>query len=394
MIRKIAGTRLCSAGGSHLFEIGQAQPKITYADVFCGAGGLSQGVREACLALGLDSCVAFGADQDSEALSVFSENLRPSTATNRNISTLVDYAIDGQANSASFAYAPCLLDDSLSVWKSQLTVLVGGPPCQGHSNLNNKTRHEDPRNLLYLSVPALAVALDASAVIIENVLDVRQDKSSVFATAVSLLESEGYKVSNIKMSATALGVPQTRKRLFLVASKGKGLKLQEAYRACARPSRPLWFALEDLERVDNPDTFHSTSNVDAVSQSRIDYLFDHDFYELPNDMRPDCHKDGHSYPSVYGRLRKDQPAGTITQGFNTIGRGRFIHPTQRRPITPHEAARLQGFPDSYDWKHSRGQSWSRSTYAKLIGNAVPPVMGYVAMLAVLESLFPAPATAA
>ena len=370
------------------FEIDQASPLITVADVFCGAGGLSRGILDCCSALGLRSSVAFGADQDLEALSVFSSNLRPSTVVSKNVSALVDYVIEGQAESASFAYPPYLLDPSLEPWEGRVTVLAGGPPCQGHSSLNNRTRGEDPRNLLYLAVPALAVALKVQAVVIENVQEVRRDRQSVFATASSLLASEGYDVSHILMGATQLGVPQTRRRLFLIATKGAPLNLVSAYRACGRPPRSCWYGIEDLEMQVATDTFSSPAAVDAVSQSRIDYLFDHDLFELPNDMRPDCHKEGHSYPSVYGRLRKDLPAGTVTQGFNTIGRGRFIHPTQRRPITPQEAARLQGFPDTFSWNRADGNSWPRSTYAKLIGNAVPPQMGYAAMLAILASLYP------
>lgn len=360
--------------------------EFVIGDLFCGAGGLSVGVRDACMAVGLKPSFAFGADQDQDALAVYSRNLHASSLLHKSISSLVDYAVDGQADSASFVYPPDVLEENLSPWVGKVDVLVAGPPCQGHSNLNNKTRREDPRNLLYLTVPALAVALGASAVIIENVPDVRQDSQSVFATTASLLRSEGYVVDHILMNANALGVPQTRKRLFLVGTRGPQLELKSAYRAFNRPERTIMFAIADLLDIVDGDFFDSTANVDPVSQSRIDYLFDHELYELPNTMRPDCHKDGHSYPSVYGRLREASPAGTITQGFNVIGRGRFIHPLRRRPITPHEAARLQGFPDSFEWHQANGLPWSRSTYAKLIGNAVPPVMGFVAMMAVLQSL--------
>ena len=92
-------------------------------------------------------------------------------------------------------------------------------------------------------------------------------------------------------------------------------------------------------------------------------------------MRPDCHKNGHTYGSVYGRLRMDRPAGTITGGFMTMGRGRFVHPTQKRTLTPHEAARIQGFPDWYRFTDVTGRDLSRRLYEKLIGNAVPPAMG-------------------
>ena len=78
-------------------------------------------------------------------------------------------------------------------------------------------------------------------------------------------------------------------------------------------------------------------------------FFEHDLYNLPNSERPDCHKDGTTYGSVYGRMFPDRPAPTITTGFMTPGRGRFIHPLLPRTLTPWEAARIQGFPDTYNF---------------------------------------------
>ena len=73
---------------------------------------------------------------------------------------------------------------------------------------------------------------------------------------------------------------------------------------------------------------------------------------------------------MYGRLRWDQPAQTITTGFGSMGQGRYVHPARRRTITPHEAARLQTFPDTFDF----GDVTSRKALAKMIGNAVPPLL--------------------
>src|SRR5713101_8205724 len=104
---------------------------------------------------------------------------------------------------------------------------------------------------------------------------------------------------------------------------------------------------------------------------RIDYLFENKLYDLPNLKRPDCHKDGnHSYKSVYGRLRWNMPSQTITTGFGCMGQGRYVHPQLRRTITAHEAARLQTFPDWFDF----GKKTSRSTLAEVVGNAVPPLL--------------------
>jgi DNA (cytosine-5)-methyltransferase 1 len=82
---------------------------------------------------------------------------------------------------------------------------------------------------------------------------------------------------------------------------------------------------------------------------------------------------------VFGRLYWDKPAWTITTGFLVMGQGRFLHPLKRRVITPHEAARLQFFPDFFDFG-----SQKRSGYAKMIGNAVPAKMAYAVAIELLR----------
>lgn len=90
-----------------------------------------------------------------------------------------------------------------------------------------------------------------------------------------------------------------------------------------------------------------------------------------------------SYGAVYGRMRPDAPAPTITTGFTSPGRGRFIHPTERRTITPREAALIQGFPGNYRFVTEAGGLPTRTQLAKWIGDAVPMPLGYAAALAAL-----------
>ncbi|MEN8220818.1 MAG: DNA cytosine methyltransferase [Pseudomonadota bacterium] len=92
-------------------------------------------------------------------------------------------------------------------------------------------------------------------------------------------------------------------------------------------------------------------------------------YNLPDLVRPSCHKNkNHSYKSCYGRLYWDKPAQTITSGFGSMGQGRYIHPLRKRVITPHEAARIQGFPDFFDFSMVN----LRGDLHGMIANAVPP----------------------
>jgi len=119
------------------------------------------------------------------------------------------------------------------------------------------------------------------------------------------------------------------------------------------------------------------------NRERVDWLFDNGEYDLPNAWRPECHRGGTTYGAVYGRMWPDKPAPTITTGFMTPGRGRYVHPTRRRTLTPREAARIQGFPDTYRFLADPRYPPKRKDLAKWIGDAVPMPLGYGAALSAL-----------
>ncbi|MXW69195.1 MAG: DNA cytosine methyltransferase, partial [Acidimicrobiia bacterium] len=99
--------------------------------------------------------------------------------------------------------------------------------------------------------------------------------------------------------------------------------------------------------------------------------------------RPPSHQNGTSYGSVYGRMLEDRPAPTLTTGFMSPGRGRYVHPTRRRTLTLREAARIQGFPDNYRFVVTPKDPPQPTRIAQWIGNAVPMSLGYAAALSVL-----------
>lgn len=119
------------------------------------------------------------------------------------------------------------------------------------------------------------------------------------------------------------------------------------------------------------------------NRRRIRWLFDNDEHDLALHERPKCHQDGTSYNSVYGRMYADRPAPTITTGFMTPGRGRFVHPSEPRTLKPAEAARLQGFPDTYCFRPEPQRPATRSQLAKWIGDAVAMPLGYAAAISAL-----------
>lgn len=344
-------------------------PEVRLADLFCGCGGLSMGVGEACRALGYRLKPVLAVDTDKTALAVYQQNIGAVHPISDPIETLLDSPL-GRVPSEREA----MLMDKLG----RVDVLVGGPPCQGNSDLNNHTRRNDSRNALFLKMARFAELFKPDHIIIENVLGVQHDAGRVFEKTWKYLEKRKYKITWGILRADAIGVPQSRPRMILLASRRVPVGISAIRERYSVPPRDFDWACGDLGVApDNP--FDRPSTPRAVTRERIDYLFDNNIYELPNHMRPPCHRDGHTYPSVYGRIRPGDPAPTITTGFMTMGQGRFVHPHERRTLTPHEGARIQCFPDWFDFGEQ-----TRQAYITLIGNAVPPKLAYVLALDLLR----------
>jgi DNA (cytosine-5)-methyltransferase 1 len=263
----------------------------------------------------------------------------------------------------------------------EVELLIGGPPCQGHSNLNNHTRRDDPKNRLYLRMARAAEVLRPSAVVIENVLAVVNDKQQVVSRAIVHLKKLGYEVATSRIDLLKLGVAQTRKRHILLAVREDALPfgfsaadLLQIEDQNATPHDLRW-AIGDLLDVRPKSFFDEAAVPNADNQRRMKYLFENDVHNLPNEERPKCHQGKHNYTSMYGRLWWDRPSQTITSGFATMGRGRFVHPGVPRCLTAHEAARIQGFPDYFKFVDERAKPRYELTHTEvqvIIGNAVPP----------------------
>lgn len=370
---------------------GPSNGTLRIVDIFSGCGGLTLGVIEAARAFGFDVVPIAAVDVDATALAVYQHNIKPQITLNVDASSLVDYMVLGNGDAANFPYTPEIICDRLRAEVGKVDILVAGPPCQGHSNLNNRTRRDDPRNILYVTTVAIAVALGVKAVLIENVPEVVNDKNSVVFTAMTLLRNAGYTFIDSGVLAThSLGGAQTRKRYFLTAVRSDQrqplVNLELVKGALGRKPGAVRWAIGDLEKVKPIGIMNTVPVLSAENVARVNYLFDNDVDNLPNHIRPDCHKDGTTYNSVYGRMWWNRPAPTLTTGFLTPGRGRFVHPRQRRVLTPHEAARIQFFPDSYSFVGAMISEPSRTLLTKWIGDAVPPLLGYAAAMPMMTSL--------
>lgn len=350
--------------------------EIRAVDIFCGCGGLTLGIREAARGLGCAFRPVFASDVNKEALTIYAKNFQPDIADNNPI----ENSINGELG-AGLTAEECMFCDKVG----KIDILVAGPPCQGHSNLNNYTRRDDPRNLLYLRAVRCAEILRPNTLIIENVPGVLHDRHGVLQTADEYLKGIGYAVSFGVVKMWQIGVAQTRQRMLLIASRVmKNVDINKIVKQASLPVRTMKWVIGDLkDKYDNSRMFDSSATHSQTNQARIHYLFEHDLYELPDDQRPDCHRlKPHTYPAVYGRMHWDRPSPTITGGFACCGRGRFVHPLYERTLTPHEAARIQYFPDFFDFG-----GMTRTGVVRAIGNAVPARTGYVVALPLLIAAF-------
>ena len=355
--------------------------ELRVADLFSGCGAMSLGIEEACRALGIKFVVAAAIDKNIAPLEVYARNFESRACLDVDLGTTLWHELSALPRAA---------ERRMMHQIGKVDMVVAGPPCQGHSNLNNSTRRRDSRNDLYFTVARFAQLFRPTYVMIENVIAVVHDKGKVVQRTWQALQSLGYEVTDGIVDLWKIGVPQTRRRHILLGILRRGRSrvdsplptLREMVERHLTPERSVMWAIDDLAGARPSDALHRAAESKDVTRQRIDFLFEQGHYELPDSERPDCHRNRrHTYGSVYGRMYPERPAPTITGGFDTMGRGRFVHPTERRTITPREAARIQFIPDFFDFTPAVG---TRRELVEMVGNAVPPKLSYVMALELLR----------
>ncbi len=345
--------------------------RVRLVDLFCGCGGMTLGIAEAARRSQWVTEIALAVDMSPVAAAVYKRNFTAARVIAGDVSDLLP-------GKPLKPLTKC--EKKLRTLTEGTTILLGGPPCVGHSDLNNHTRRSDPQNALYLRMARAAEVIQPRCVIIENVPAVRRDSNGVVDVTSRLLEKLGYQVAGVVLDCSKLGVPQRRQRYILLAIRDSSIDAVELLdRVATKPTRDVEWAIRDLVTTKSDALLDKPSKASRTNAERIAYLFKKRRYDLPNEERPDCHQDEHSYKSMYGRLRWKLPAQTITTGFTSMGQGRYVHPSRRRTLTPHEAARLQTLPDWLDWGDAR-----RTALSMMIGNAVPPLM----MMSLGEAILP------
>jgi len=320
--------------------------ELTAVDLFCGCGGLSLGLKEAGFA------VKAGVELDLSAAQTYGINHQDTVLFRCDIRDV---------NAEELKEAGGLKDGELSL-------LAGCPPCQGFSRIR---RHgaADPRNDLLFEFVRIARVLRPKVVLLENVPGLRRDGR--FSVFVDNLESCGYRCKWDILDAADFGVPQRRKRLILIGSRISPIDFP--LKKGRWHSQTLRDCIGSLEQpVESKDRLHK---MHLNCTPRIQRLI----AKIPIDGgsraalgkrdQLDCHKRVDGFRDVYGRMKWDDVAPTLTSGCFNPSKGRFLHPEQNRPITMREAAIIQTFPKSYRFPTKLGLI----NIARLIGDALPPV---------------------
>ncbi|RYH05668.1 MAG: DNA cytosine methyltransferase, partial [Alphaproteobacteria bacterium] len=337
---------------------------LKLVDLFAGCGGISLGVEEAARQRGQRLDVRLVSEIDDRAATAYRANLNLDSARMRGDVTELFGRGRGEPSELEARTRRAV--------GNKVDMLVGGPPCQGHSTLNNHTRGDDPKNALYLVMARAAEVLQPTSVLIENVPAVERDANGVVDRARRRLEEAGYWVDTAIVDMHKIGVPQTRKRHVLLASRRGKPNVREAVADALCPGRDIAWAFTRMQPPDD-SLFRGAAKLSPRNLERVTVMMSRKLHDLPAMLRPACQAGFHKYKSMYGRLRFDQPAQTITTGFGSPGQGRYFHPDQPRALTAHEAARLQFFPDWFDFECMP----HRTAFATAIGNAVPPKLGFV-----------------
>lgn len=296
-----------------------------------------------------------------------------------------------QADAASLSGEDLLARAGLSF--GEPTLLCGGPPCQGFSRQRKgAAQGDDPRNSLVLHFARLVEETIPDFFLFENVDLVKGFRgSSLMERLCEDLGHLGYYIFDRVHSSDDHGVPQTRRRFFVVGQlRGRRFKWPDS----SHSRLTVRNAIGDLppppsDGSEHPDfSNHLTTAVTAINVERFSHVPPGGGWrDIPVDLMLPCHRrvldsgiTSGMWPDVYGRLEWDRPAPTITAGFDSFTRGRYGHPSEDRPITPREAARLQGFPDWFRFYGNRRDVRSQ------IGNAVPPPLAEAIGRSILESL--------
>ncbi len=327
--------------------------KLKAIDAFCGPGGISLGMARA----GFETVYAFDIDEPSV------QTYRKNIGNHARVEDVSD------VNSTT-------IKKETGLNKRELDLFFGGPPCQGFSKQKRGAHKGDQRNSLVLHFVRLVKELLPKVFIFENVAIFGQKRGQKYLAEIQN-QLAPYQMTLSFFNSANYGVPQTRERFIIVGVRND---ISISF-SIPKPSTPEWLTVGDvlgglpeppLDYSNHPQfPNHQRARVTKINIERFSHVPQGGgWQDIPHELRLRCHqkidtKSG-GWPDVYGRLKWNGQCPTITGGFDSFTRGRYGHPLHNRPLTPREAARIQGFPDSFVFLGNRGDIRSQ------IGNAVPP----------------------
>lgn len=362
----------------------------TVVDLFCGAGGLSEGFRQA----GFE--VRLGSDIEPKFGETFVRSHEGATFLPLPIQQL--------------AVADVLAKTNLRA--GELDVLVGGPPCQGYSVYNHGRGEHDPRAGLFREYLRLLAGLRPKHVVMENVTGLLSIAGGGLLKSICREFSDlGYEPTVGVLKAEEFGVPQERRRVIFMASRvGHGPDLPlPTHGDKKKPLVTIWDAIGDLPPIWEEGGFageveyasepfsefqlemrsgnrglknHRGPKLSKINMERVKHIPQGGSWrDIPFDLLPAGMKKAKrsDHTKRYGRPRPDQLSCTILTKCD-IHWGAYIHPFQNRPLTVREAARLQSFPDSFEFFGSVTDQFVQ------VGNAVPPLLGKAIAVEVRKAL--------
>ncbi|MEG4999740.1 DNA cytosine methyltransferase [Microcoleus sp. B4-D4] len=338
---------------------------ISTVDLFCGAGGLTHGFEQAGLP------VKAGYDIDPACKFPYEHN-------NKAKFILQDVAnISGSDLAEHFS-------------TSSISILAGCAPCQPFSSYSRRYNDRQLKWKLCRDFARLIEECQPDIISMENVLQLKHH--AVFEEFITELKKLNYYFESYEVNCLDYGIPQSRKRLVLLASKFGEINLIPSTHQ-PKLYKTVRETIENLEPLSagessKIDRLHRCSKLSDLNLRRIRASQPGGTWrDWPQDLIAECHlkKSGKTYPGVYGRMEWDKPSPTITTQCFGFGNGRFGHPEQDRAISLREAALLQTFPLEYEFV-AHDESRSIDLVGRLIGNAVPVKLGQVIAHSILNHI--------
>ncbi len=344
-------------------------PKISAIDLFCGAGGLTHGLIKSKVN------VVAGFDIEKSCKYPYEKNNSGAKFYLQDVSRLSS-------------------EDVLKLYpKGDIKLLAGCAPCQPFSTYSQgKVASKDERWPLLYSFSRLIREVAPELVTMENVPDVI--KHDVYHDFVKGLEKLNYQVWAKKVFCPDYGMPQMRKRHVLLASRIGSVELIPATH-----SSENYISVEEsighlppilAGEAHDRDSLHQSAGLSSLNLKRISHSVPGGTWkDWPKSLVAKCHRknSGKTYSGVYARMVGNSPAPTMTTQCFGFGNGRFGHydVKQNRAISLREAAIIQTFPNNYEF-FKEGSSYNFSSIGKMIGNAVPVVLGTVIGKSFINSL--------